>query len=114
VPGERTITLECRFAKTADIVGVGSESDDWMMDNSVNRYVRMEFISNVEAQSGIFYAFAFEMPMRYMTRTEDDEGGNTVVVLTAEAFYDPDEFGGVFRPIVVNTLTEAELGEAGS
>jgi hypothetical protein len=30
------------------------------------------------------------------------------------AFYDPDDFGGIFRPIVVNTLTEAELGVAGA
>jgi hypothetical protein len=114
VPGARTIELEARWAKTADIVGLTSESDDWMSDQPVNRYVRMEFIATSEAQSGIFYSFAFEMPMRYYTRVEDEEGGNTVVTLMGRAFYDPDDFGGIFRPIVVNTLTEAELGNAGS
>ena len=53
VPGARTIELECRFAKTPDIVGTGSESDDWMSDQAVNRYVRMEFTSPSEAQGGI-------------------------------------------------------------
>jgi hypothetical protein len=114
VPGARTIELECRFAKTADIVGVGSESDDWMSDQPVNRYVRMEFTSTSEASTGIFYSFAFEGPMRYYTRTEDEEGGNTVVTLMGRFFYDPNDFGGIFRATVVNTLSEAELGEAGS
>ena len=52
--------------------------------------------------------------MRYYTRTEDEEGGNTVVTLMGRFFYDPESFGGIFRATVVNTLTEAELGEAGS
>ena len=62
----------------------------------------------------IWSAFAFEMPARYYTRTEDAEGGNSLIVLTARAFYDPNDFGGVWRGIVVNTLTEAQLGLAGS
>ena len=101
VPGARTIELEARWAKTTQTVGLLSESDDWMSDQPVNRYVRMEFIATSEAQSGIFYSFAFEMPMRYYTRVEDEEGGNTVVTLMGRAFYDPDDFGGIFRPIVV-------------
>jgi hypothetical protein len=114
VPGARTIELECRWAKTADIVGVGSESDDWMSDQPVNRYVRMEFIATTEASVGVFYSFLFEGPMRYYTRVEDEEGGNTVVTLMGRFFYDPNDFGGVFRAVVVNTLSEAELGNAGS
>jgi len=51
---------------------------------------------------------------RYRTRTEDAEGGNTVVVLTARAWYDAVDFEAFLKSIVVCTLTEAELGEAGS
>jgi hypothetical protein len=36
-------------------------------------------------------------------------GGNTVVVLTAHAFYDPNDFNGVFTSTVVNTLASADL-----
>ena len=42
-PGARTIELEATFAKTADTVGTGSESDAWMSDTAVDRYVRLSF-----------------------------------------------------------------------
>jgi hypothetical protein len=35
-------------------------------------------------------------------------------VLTGHAWYDPNDLGSVFTSTVVNTLTEAELGVAGS
>lgn len=107
--GAVNIELECSFAKTSDIVGIGSESDKWMSDNAVNRYARVEFTSVAKAQAGIPYQFAFEMPMRYYTRTEGESGGNTLVVLTGHAFNDPADFGGYFRPTVVNTLATASL-----
>ncbi len=113
-PGVRGIELECTFAKTADTVGTGSESDAWMSDQSVNRYVELKFISTVEAQTGIFYGWTIQMPMRYYTREEGDIGGNTTVVLTGHAFFDPTEFDGVFTSSVVNTLTLDELGEGTS
>ena len=110
-PGARNIELGGDVGRRPPTpVGIGFESDHWMSYEAVNRYIRTLFIATSEAQSGIFYSFAFEMPMRYYTRTEDEEGGNTVVTLMGRAFYDPDDFGGIFRPIVVNTLTEAELG----
>jgi hypothetical protein len=114
VPGARTLELECRFAKTEDTVGLLSESDHWGSDSAVNRYIRQEFISSDLVGTATPYDFAYEGPARWYTRTEDAEGGNTVIVLTARFFYDPDDFGGVFRPIVTNTLTEAQLGLAGS
>ena len=83
-------------------------------DTAVTRYIRLTFESTIEAQTGTPYSWEFTMPMRYYTREEGDIGGNTTIVLTAHAFYDPDDFEGVFESVVVNTLTEAELGEAGS
>jgi hypothetical protein len=54
------------------------------------------------------------MPMRYYTRTEGESGQNSTIILTGHAFYDPDDLDGVFESVIVNTLTEAELGDAGS
>lgn len=105
----RAFELECTFAKTADTVGTGSESDDWMSDDSVDRFVRLYFESTTEAQSGIPNSWEVIMPMRYYTRAEGESGGNTTVILTGHGFYDPDSFGGVFRSTVVNTLATASL-----
>jgi len=115
-PGKRGIELECTFAKTADIVGVGSESDSWMSDDSVNRYVRLYFEATALAEDGppVPYSWDISMPMRYYTRTEGEIGGNTTVVLTGHAFYDDDDFDGVFKSVAVNTLDEAGLGLIGS
>lgn len=114
-PGARGIELECTFAKTSDTVGTGSESDDWMSDQSVIRYARLLFTSTVVAQSpSTFYSLEIVMPMRYYTREDGESGGNTTVVLTGHAFFDPDDLDGVFTADLVNTLTEADLGIVGS
>jgi hypothetical protein len=113
-PGAFSVELECTFAKTADTVGTGSESDAWMSDTAVTRYIRIAGESLAEAEAATPYSALFEAPMRYYTREEGEIGGNTTIVLTAHAFFDPDDFDGAFRAEVVNTLTEAELGEAGS
>jgi hypothetical protein len=52
--------------------------------------------------------------MRYYTREEGDIGGNTTVVLTGHAFFDPTDFGGVLTSDVVNTLELDDLGEGTS
>jgi hypothetical protein len=103
------VELECTFAKTTDTVGIGSESDAWMSDDAVNRYVQIAFESSVDADTGVPYSWTPAMPMRYYTRTEGEVGGNTVIVLTGHAFYDPDNFGGYFTSDFVNTLAAASL-----
>jgi hypothetical protein len=113
-PGARTIELECTFAKTADTVGVGSESDDWMSDDAVNRYVRFIFTSTSMADGATPYSWTISMPMRYYTRTEGEIGGNTTVVLTGKAFYDSVLMTGIFESAAVTTLEESDLGLAGS
>ncbi len=104
----RKIELECRWAKTADIVGIGSESDAWMSDASVNRFIQMIFTSLSEASAGVPYSWQFTAPMRYYTRTEDAVGGNSIVVLTANAFYSPDD-EIVLTTDVVNTIDETGI-----
>src|SRR4029077_14255273 len=111
-PGARTIELEATFAKTADIVGVDSESDHWMSDQAVNRYVALRFTSTALAESpSTFYGWDVVIPMRYYTRTEGEVGQNSTVVLTGHAFYD-SVADTVFKSTAVTTLTEAELGLA--
>jgi hypothetical protein len=104
----RLIELECTFAKTADTVGTGSESDAWFSDDSVNRYVRLHFISTSMAAGAVPYSWMFTLPLRYYTRTEGEVGGNTVIVLTGHAFYDPGTFAGVFKSVIVNTLVSID------
>jgi hypothetical protein len=110
----RLIELELTLAKTADTVGTGSESDAWISDKAVDRYVRLIFTSTVMAQDAIPYSWTLTLPMRYYTRTEGEAGGNTTIVLTGRAFYDPVDLAGVFTSIVVCTLTAGDLGLAGS
>lgn len=110
----RALEIECTFAKTSDTVGTGSESDAWMADQAVTRYCRLTFTSTVEADTAVPYSWVVTMPIRYYTRTEGEIGGNTVVVLTGHAFFDPDDLAGVFTSTVVNTLSAADLGSPGS
>lgn len=112
----RLIELECTFAKTAQTVGLTSESDHWLSDQSVDRYVRLLFTSTVNASTGpdVPYQWDIEFPMRYYTRTEGEVGGNSVIVLTGHAWYDAVDFAGVFTSEATTTLAEADLGDVGS
>ena len=88
-PGARNIELEATWAKTADTVGTGSESDHWMSDEAVNRYIRIIATSTVLAQTpGTFYKRTLRCrcattPARKANRWQHDGHSN------AHAFYDP-------------------------
>lgn len=106
---DRMIELECSWMKSSDIVGTGSESDAWMSDKAVDRYVEIKATSTDIAETGspdIPYSADLVMPMRYYTRTEGEQGGNSLVVLTGKAFYDGTS---VFDGTVVNTVANADL-----
>ena len=110
--GATSIELSIVFAKTDDTVGTGSESDAWMSDDAVNRYVRLSFESTAFAQTAgspdVPYSWVIDMPMRYYTRTDGEIGGNTTVELLGRAFYD-STLTNPFESTIVNTLTEAEF-----
>ena len=112
----RLIELECTFAKTDDTVGTGSESDAWISDQSVDRYIRLTFTSKDIAQVAppTVYSWTTTMPMRYYTRTEGEVGGNSVVVLTARAWFDTTVANGIFDSTVICTTDSATLGVSGS
>lgn len=114
-PGARSLHLQATWAKTADTVGVGSESDHWMSDTAVTRFVRLVFVSTVLAQApSTFYGWTLTCPLRYYTREEGEEGQNTTVVLDGHLFFEPDDLAGVLTSVLVNTLTEAQLGTVAS
>lgn len=114
-PGARVLELENVFAKTADTVGTGSESDAWHSDTAVDRFVGLRFVSTVLAQApATFHGLDITLPLRYYTREEGEIGGNTTLTLLGRAFYDPTDLEGVFVATLVNTLSEAELGVVGS
>lgn len=110
--GLRLIEFSAQWAKTADIVGVGSESDAWFSETAINRFVQIEFTSSAFAQTAgspdIPYSWLIQMPLRYYTREEGAISGNSTVTLVGRAYYDAD-FGHAFRSEVVNTLASASL-----
>jgi hypothetical protein len=102
----RTLELEAQWAKTADIVGTGSETDAWFSTESVDRYIRFVAESVEEADTGVPYSWDSTMPMRYYTNAETEVGGNSTVTLTSKAFYEPG-VAPVYSGEVVNTLADA-------
>jgi hypothetical protein len=102
------VELACTFAKTADTVGTGSESDAWMSDDAVNRYVRLRAESTALAQAATPYSWVLDLPLRYYTREEGEIDGNTTIVLTGRTFLD-DTLDHAFSTTVVNTLAAASL-----
>lgn len=98
------IELEATWAKTSDIVGTGSEADHWFSERAVDRYIRIFAESEEIAQSpSTPYSWELILPARYYTRTDGESGGNSTVTLLARAFFDPNDFEGVFRSTVVCT-----------
>jgi hypothetical protein len=105
---KRMIELSAVFAKTSDIVGIGSESDAWMSDTPVTRYAEIKAESPALASTtpDVPYSMDLVMPLRYRTRTDGAQGGNSTVTLMGRAFYDPDDLEGVFTADVVCTRAE--------
>ena len=102
--GKRNIEFQMDFAKTGDIVGSGSESDAWFSETAVDRFVRLAFTSPSIITGATPYSWEIDMPLRYYTRADDAEGGNSVVQLTGHQFYQSATLGYAFKSIVVNSL----------
>jgi hypothetical protein len=109
--GARAIGLDLQFAKTADTVGTGSETDAWFSETAVNRYVSIEFESLAIAEGsspGTPYSWIIRLPLRYYTRADGELGQNTTVTLHGNAFYDTTTTYA-FQSTVVNTLASANF-----
>lgn len=107
----RIIEWTLKFAKTADTVGVGSESDAWFSETAINRFVQLEFTSGAVAETGspdVPYSLQLRTPMRYYTRTDTEVSGNATIDLVGRSYYSAD-LGYAFKSTVVNTLATASL-----
>lgn len=111
--GARRIELALQFAKTDDTVGVGSESDAWMSDVSVDRFVRLAWESSEFAQTAgspdIPYSWVIDLPLRYYTREEGNIGGNTTITLTGAAWLEEATLDFAFKSTAVTTLAAANF-----
>lgn len=106
------IETNLTFAKTADTVGTGSESDSWMSETAVDRFVRLSAESTAAAETGTPdtpYSWLQDLPMRYYTREEGELGGNTTIVLSGRTFYEAATLSHAGEVTVVNTLAESDL-----
>ena len=101
------VETQLTFAKTSDTIGTGSESDAWMSDTAVDRFVRLSAESTAVAQSDtpdVPYSWVTDLPMRYYTREEGEQGGNTTIILTGRTFYEAATLEHAYESTVVNTL----------
>jgi hypothetical protein len=111
--GARAIEVELTCSKNSKTVGTGSLSDDWLSEGVHDAYLRLKAVSKVVAQSGpppVPYSWQVTLPVRVYTRTDGESGGNSTVVLTAHAYYEPSTFDGVFESVAVTTIADDDLG----
>lgn len=101
--GPRVGTLELQFEPTADIIGTGSEVDDWISDTPVNKYVELRFTSPEIITGTTPYSWSLRFPLRYRTRTRTTRNNNVTVTLQGRWFYD-SVLGYAVRSVAVNTL----------
>lgn len=100
----RTISASFTFAKSDDIVGaLDSEVADWLSADPVNRYLRVETTSTQNAESGNPYKWTQDFSGTWRTRSDGEQGGNTVVTLELTGRYDGG-LGFAYKGTVVNTL----------
>ena len=103
---DREITATFRFEKTAAIVGAATEVAKWLNADSQTRYLRVLVTSEVEAESGIPYSWDQRFSGTWMTRSDSEIGGNSVVELVLRARYST-ALSYIYRSVVVNTRDAA-------
>ena len=100
----REVTLRLQFHKTAQTVGTGSESDDWMASTPTKRFVELRFTRPAPFITGSTpYSWSLRLPLYYTTREEVDAAGNTQIALTGRVMYDADTTFAI-SSVTVNAL----------
>ena len=106
----REITLALTFHKTAQTVGTGSESDDWMASTPTKRFVELRFTRPAPFITGSTpFSWSVKVPLYYTTREEADDAGNTQIVLTGTVVYDADLTYAISSVTVNNLATPSPL-----
>ena len=97
----REITASFTFAKTAATVGLASEAAKWLSADPTNRYVKVEVTSPSMISGAIPYSWDLRLSGNWITRTDEEVGGNSVVTLVCRGRYDAG-LGYALRSYVVN------------
>ena len=98
--GAREIELELRVAKTAATIAERATIDD---DPIPARYIETKVTSPAIITGSTPYSMSIRSGMRLITATDDEIGGNSIIVLTYRGFYDAT-LTYALRCAVVNTL----------
>jgi hypothetical protein len=99
--GEREIEVELVLAKTTATVAEFCTLDDTPVPN---RYIEIKTTSPEIITGSTPYSRSIRVPVRLMSRSDGELGGNSTVTLTYRGFYDSD-LGYALRVVDVNTLS---------
>lgn len=98
--GEREIEVELVLAKTAATVAEFCTLDDTPVPN---RFIELKTTSSEIITGSTPYSQSIRVPVRLISRSDGEIGGNSTVTLTYRGFYSSD-LGYALRVAVVNTL----------
>lgn len=102
--GAREITLELVLAKTTATIAEAATLDDSPVPS---RYIEVKTTSPEIITGSTPFSQSIRVPMRLMSRSDGEIGGNSTITLTYRGFYD-SSLGYAIRAVVVNeqaTLT---------
>jgi hypothetical protein len=98
--GAREIELELRVAKTTATIAERATIDD---DPIPERFIETKVTSPAIITGSTPYSMSIRAPMHLISATDDEIGGNSIIVLTYRGYYEAD-LGYALRAAVVNTL----------
>lgn len=101
---QREIRASFTLAKTSATVGLASEAAKWLSADPTNRYVKVAATSPSIISGAIPYSWDLRLSGRWNMRTDEEIGGNSVIVLELAGRYD-EGLGYPIRSYVVNNLS---------
>ncbi len=99
--GAREITLELVLAKTTATIAEAATLDDTPVPS---RYIEVKTVSPEIITGSTPFSQSIRVPMRLMSRSDGEIGGNSTITLTYKGFYD-STLGYAIRAVVVNEQT---------
>ncbi len=99
--GAREIEVELVLAKTTATVAEACTLDDQPVPN---RFIELKTTSSEIITGSTPYSQSIRVPVRLISRSDGEIGGNTTITLTYRGFYSSD-VGYALRAVVVNTLS---------
>ena len=98
--GAREITLELTVAKTTATIAERATLDDTPVPN---RYIELKTTSPEIITGSTPYSQSIRVPMRLMSASDGEIGGNSTITLTYKGFYDSDLTYAIKTVVVCET-----------